>query len=161
MSELNTLVETRQKISIERVRFALIISVIGLVVLIIGAKPEWFGLDRNPAVGFVQISVLLVGLAVICLGGYIGLAALWGGHEKSIAADIGPRLISTGYVISVFSGMADVFGMSAKDNPKVPFFGPWQAAGIEIGMVIIAIGMLLIIPYQHLKKKQEASDTKG
>ncbi len=136
----------------ERVRFGLFISALGLVALILGAKPEWFGLDRSPVIGFVQTSVILVGLAFICLGGYIGLAALWGGQEKSIIADIGLRLISTGYVISVFSGMADVFGMSAKDNPKIPFFGPWQAAGMEIGMLVIAAGILMIIPYHIFRK---------
>jgi hypothetical protein len=136
----------------ERVRFGLLLAIIGLIVLIIGAKPEWFSLSVLPVVGFVQVTVLLVGLAFICIGGYTGLAALWGGQEKSIAADIGSRLISTGYVISVFSGLADVFGMSIKDNPKLPFFGPWQAAGVTVGMITIAIGILLMIPYQHLKK---------
>ena len=152
MNEQNTPVETKHNIAGDRARFGLFTSIIGLVIFAIGAKPEWFTLSLTPTVGFVQITVFLIGLAIICLGGYVGLAALWGGQEKSIAADIGSRLIGTGYVISVFSGLADVFGMSAKDNPKIPFFGPWQAAGVEIGMIIIAIGVLLIIPYQHLKK---------
>ncbi len=144
-----------RKISIagDRVRFGLFASLLGLVIFIVGAKPEWFGLSLTPIVGFIQITGVLVGLAFICIGGYIGLAALWGGQEKSIAADIGSRLISTGYVISVFSGLADVFGMSVQDNPKVPFFGPWQAAGMGAGMLIIAIGVLLLIPYQYLKKQ--------
>ena len=152
MNEQNTPVETNHIIAGDRVRFGLFTSIIGLVILVVGAKPEWFGLSLTPIVGFVQITVFLIGLAIICLGGYVGLAALWGGQEKSIAADIGSRFISTGYVISVFSGLADVFGMSVKDNPKLPFFGPWQAAGVEIGMLIIAIGVLLIIPYRHSKK---------
>jgi hypothetical protein len=152
MSEPTPPIETKWNISGERVRIGVLTSITGMIIFILGAKPEWFGLSRTPVVGFVQITVLLIGLAIICLGGYIGLAALWGGQEKSIAADIGSRLIGTGYVISVFSGLADVFGMSARDIAKVPFFGPWQAAGVEIGMIIIAIGVLLIIPYQHLKK---------
>jgi hypothetical protein len=135
-----------------RVRFGLFASTIGLLIFIVGAKPEWFALSLNPTVGFVQITVFLIGLAILGLGGYIGLAALWGEQEKSIAADIGSRFICTGYVISVFSGLGDIFGISAKDSPKMPFFGPWQAAGLEIGMLIIAIGLLLLIPYQHLKK---------
>jgi hypothetical protein len=155
MNEQNPPFETKHNISGDRVRFGLFTSIIGLIIFIIGAKPEWFDLSLTPIVGFVQITVFLIGLAIICLGGYVGLAALWGGQEKSIAADIGSRLISTGYVISVFSGLADVFGMSVKDNPKIPFFGPWQAAGVEIGMLIIAIGVLLIIPYQHLKNNRK------
>jgi hypothetical protein len=152
MNEQNLSTENNLNIPGDRVRFGLFLSILGLIVFILGAKPEWFNLSALPVVGFVQVTVLLVGLAVICIGGYIGLAALWGRQEKSIAADIGSRLISTGYVISVFSGLADVFGMSIKDNPKLPFFGPWQAAGVTVGMITIAIGILLFIPYQHLKK---------
>jgi hypothetical protein len=152
MNEQNAPVETNHRIAGDRVRFGLLTSITGLIIFIVGAKPEWVGLSLTPVVGFVQITVLLVGLAFICIGGYFGLAALWGGQEKSIAADIGSRLISTGYVISVFSGLADVFGMSPSDNAKIPFFGPWQAAGMGIGILIIAIGILLFIPYKHLKK---------
>jgi len=143
---------TPRKFAGDRVRFGMFITVAGMVVFLIGAKPEWFGLDRSPVVGFIQTTVFLIGLGITCLGGYIGLAALWAGQEKSIVADIGLRLISTGYVISVFSGMADVFGMTLQKNPKVPFFGPWQAAGVELGMVIIAAGVLMLIPYHNLKK---------
>ncbi len=152
MNDNNLPSDTALNIAGDRVRLGLFLGILGLVIFLIGAKPEWFGLSLSPIVGFVQVTVFLVGLAMLCIGGYIGLAALWGGQEKSIAADIGSRLISTGYVISVFSGLADVFGMSVKDNPKLPFFGPWQAAGVGTGMLIIAIGVLLIIPYHHLKK---------
>ena len=152
MNEPNITNASNYNIAGDRVRLGLLSSIVGLVIFIVGAKPEWFGLSLTPIVGFVQITVFLIGLAIICLGGYVGLAALWGGQEKSIAADIGSRLISTGYVISVFSGLADVFGMSAKDVSKLPFFGPWQAAGVEIGMLTIVIGVLLIIPYKHLQK---------
>ena len=136
----------------ERVRAGLVVNFIGLFILVFSAKPEWFGLDRSPVVGFVQITIFLIGLAFLCLGGYISLAALWNGEEKSITADIGIRLISTGYVIALFSGMADVFGMTVQQTVKQPFFGPWQEAGMEIGMLIIAMGVLMIIPYKHLGK---------
>lgn len=139
-------------VAIERVRAGIVVSIAGLLILMFGSKPEWIGMDRSPVVGFVQITVILIGLAILCLGGNIGLAALWGRQQKSIVADIGLRLISTGYVVAVFSGMADVFGMSVQENVKVPFFGPWQAAGLELGMLIIAAGILMLIPYRHLSK---------
>jgi len=131
-----------------RIRISLIVTLLGLFVFIVGAKPEWLNLDRSPVVGFVQIAVFLVGLAIICLGGYIGLLALWGKSQKTIAADIGIRLVSTGYVIAAFTGMADVFGMGAHPLPGTPFFGPLQATGVVIGEIIIAVGFLLIIPYK-------------
>ena len=141
-----------KRISVERVRLGIVTSCFGLLMMTLGAKPEFFSLDRSPVVGFVQIIVFLIGLAIICLGGYIGLAALWGQEEKSISADIGIRLVSTGFVIALFSGMADVFGMTVQQSDKLPFFGPWQAAGMELGVAIIAVGILMMIPYQQFGK---------
>ena len=131
-----------------RIRTGLFITLTGFFIFIVGAKPDWLGWDRSPVVGFVQIAVFLVGLAIICLGGYIGLLALWGGGQRSIAADIGLRLVSTGYVISVFAGMADVFGMGTHPLPNVPYFGPVQATGVVLGEIVIAVGFFLLIPYK-------------
>jgi hypothetical protein len=130
-----------------RLRTALAVVLIGLFVFVVGAKPNWFGWDRSPVVGFVQITVFLFGLAIICLGGYFGLLALWDGSPRTILADIGMRLVGTGLVIAVFSGMADVFGMGSQPLPEVPYFGPWQATGVLIGQVVIALGFLMMMPY--------------
>ena len=96
--------EPALRISYLRVRFSLICVGIGLLIFVIGAKPDWFGWNRVSVVGFVQIVVFLAGLGLICIGGYVGISALWGREQRSILADIGSRLIGTGYVISVFAG---------------------------------------------------------
>lgn len=138
-----------------RIRCGLSLVLLGLLVFLIGARPSLFGLDRSPVVGFVQISVFLVGLAIMCIGGYITVMAFWRNGNRTIPADIGSRLVATGYVVAVFSGMADVFGFGTQLRPRVPFFGPWQAIGVQIGEALIAIGFLLLIPYQLQKKTQE------
>ena len=135
-----------------RVRFGLIVTLFGLFVFLVGTQPAWFGLQRSTTVGFVKISVFLVGLAIICLGGYTSLWGLWKGMERSIAADIGLRMVATGYVIAVFSGMADVFGMGSQPAPQVPYFGPIQALGVLLGEILIALGFLLLIPYRTFTK---------
>jgi hypothetical protein len=137
-----------------RIRMSLILSFLGLFIFIIGAKPNWLGWDRSVVVGFVQIAVFLVGLGIICLGGYLGLITLWRGHQRSIAADIGSRLVGTGYVVAVFAGMADVFGMGSQPLPQVPYFGPWQSSGVLIGQAIIAVGFVLLIPFQLPSTKE-------
>ncbi|NWG34561.1 MAG: hypothetical protein HXY42_08980 [Chloroflexi bacterium] len=141
------------RISYLRVRFSLLVVFFGSFVLTVGAKPNWFGWDRSPVVGFIQIAVFLIGLALICLGGYVGLIALWGREPRSIVADIGMRMVGTGYVVAVFTGMADVFGLGSHLLPMTPYFGPWQSGGVVIGQVVIALGFLMMIPYHSYFKK--------
>jgi hypothetical protein len=146
-------VEPAFRISYLRVRFSLICVAIGLLIFVIGAKPNWFGWNRVDVVGFVQIVIFLVGLGLICIGGFIGISALWGKEQRSILADFGSRLIGTGYVITVFAGLADVFGMGAQTLPDTPFFGPLQASGVLIGQIMIALGFLMFIPYRFSAKR--------
>lgn len=136
-----------------RIRTGLTVTLVGLLIFLVGARPSIFGLDRSPVIGFVQIAVFLIGLALICIGGYLSMMALWKKQQPSIAADIGLRLVCTGYVIAVFAGMADIFGVGSHPLPGLPFFGQWQARGVEVGQAIIAIGFLMLIPFKRSKEK--------
>jgi len=154
---MNGSTEPAFRVSYLRIRFSLLSVFTGLFILVVGAKPDWFNVDRSPIVGFIQIAVFLIGLAMICTGGFVGLHALWGKEQKSILADFGSRLVGTGYVISVFTGMADVFGWGSQPLPMVPYFGPWQARGVLIGQAVIAIGLLMMVPYRLHEKPPEPS----
>jgi len=136
--------------SLARIRIGLILTLFGFALFLLGARPSIFHLDRSPVIGFVQIAVFLVGLGIICIGGYISMMALWRNQPPSIAADFGLRFVSTGYVVAVFAGMADVFGFGSHPLPGVPYFGPWQASGVVIGEMLVAFGLLLLIPYRFL-----------
>lgn len=142
-----------------RVRNGITLTIAGYLVFLLGARPGLFGLDRSRVIGFVQISVFLVGLGMIVLGSYITLNIFWPHHKKTIAADIGSRLMSTGYVVCFFTAMADLFGLGSHPLPDV-FFGPLQANGMAIGMVTIAIGSLLLIRYKR-PELAAASGTDG
>ncbi|HZU86823.1 MAG TPA: hypothetical protein VFF78_05040 [Anaerolineaceae bacterium] len=134
-----------------RVRIGLGLTLLGFLIFLVGARPEVFGLDRSPVIGFVQIAVFLVGLASMCIGGFVSIMALWKQQTPSIAADIGQRMVATGYVVAVFAGMADVFGFGSHTLPNIPVFGAWQSRGVEIGLGLIALGFLLMIPYARKK----------
>ena len=140
-----------------RIQLGLGLTLIGFLVFLVGARPEVFNLDRSPVIGFVQIAVFVVGLAILLIGGYLSLMALWKGQQISIAADIGQRLVATGYVVAVFAGMADVFGLGSHIFPKIPFFGIWQQLGVMFGQALIAIGFLLMIPW-NLSHKRASTD---
>jgi hypothetical protein len=131
-----------------RVRFGLTLAIIGYLIFLLGARPGIFGLDRSRVIGFVQITVFLVGLAAICLGSYLTLNSFWPRGATSLLADFGSRVISTGYVICVFTALADVFGFGSHPLPNV-FFGPYQARGVEVGMFVIAVGMIMLIRFDR------------
>lgn len=136
-----------------RVQLGLLVAIFGFFLFLLGARPSLFGLDRSRVIGFVQISVFLVGLGLISFGSYLTLNALWPEGKKTIAADIGARLISTGYVICIFTAMADIFGLGSHHLPDV-FFGPLQAQGMAIGMATIGLGFMLLIRYKRPEKKK-------
>ena len=133
-----------------KIRVGVLLTMIGFGAFLLGADPDLFGLDRSPVVGFAQTVTFSAGLALICLGGFISLRASQDPErEQTIAQDIGLRLVATGYLIALISAMADVFGFGTQTWPVAPFFGPWQAAGVLIGEIIISIGFLLYIPFTN------------
>jgi hypothetical protein len=131
-----------------RIRLGMILMLVGFIIFLIGAAPDLFGLDRSPVIGFVQIAVFLLGLAIICLGGYVCMNGLWNNQPKTILADVGLRLVSTGFVIAVVSGMADIFGFGTQLSPEIPYYGPWQAIGVLFGEVVIIVGFICQIPFR-------------
>jgi hypothetical protein len=132
-----------------RKRIGLAFTIGGFLVFLLGAEPALFSMNRSPVTGLIQIFVFLIGLALMSVGGYISLASLWNGYPKSIAADIGLRLVSTGYVIAVGCGMADVFGFGSQTVARLAIFGIWQEIGVLIGEVVIALGFALMIPFRR------------
>ena len=135
-----------------RKRLGVGIALLGLLVYLLGAEPGLFGLDGSPVIGFLQIIVLLVGLAIICLGGFFIVDALWHTRAKTIAADIGLRIMATGFVIALATGTADLIGLGTRPLPNIPFFGYWQARGVLLGQIVIFIGFALMLPYGRWRK---------
>lgn len=130
-------------------RLGLTLTGLGIVVFLVGAVPNWFGLDISQAVGFVQVGVFSGGLLLICLGGTFALNSLWPSHWRSIFADIGLRVAWTGWVFAISAALADVFGLGTRPlTTSYTFFGPWQALGVMIGEGIMFLGFLMMVPYQ-------------
>ena len=131
-----------------RLNFSLALCLGGFFIFLLGADPGLFGLDRSSLIGFVQTATFSTGLALLCLGGFISLKICQRADQtQSLAQDIGIRLVATGYLVALISGMADVFGFGTQAFPAPPFFGPTQAVGVVIGEFIIAVGFLLYMPF--------------
>src|SRR3990172_13219117 len=136
-----------------RKRVGIVILLIGTLVFLLGTSPQLFGLDRSPVVGFVQIGVFILGLGLITGGGYMTMESLWRDTPKLIITDIGGRLVGTGDVIALASGMAGVFGLGTRPLPSVPFFGYWQGRGVLIGEIVIAVGLAMMAPFWARRKE--------
>ncbi|NLF51528.1 MAG: hypothetical protein GX577_10365 [Leptolinea sp.] len=133
------------------IRVGLILTLLGYLIFLLGARPSIYGqgLDRSSVVGFVQIAVFLLGIGIISIGAYISIKSLWHGEPGTIMYQIGMRLVQTGFVIALFTGMADVFGLGSHPLPN-PFFGPLQSIGVQIGEFFIGLGILMMFPFHRL-----------
>lgn len=148
--------ESPIRYSIRRIRIGLGLTLTGFLVFLVGARPDVFGVDRSPVIGFVQVAVFIVGLAIIAMGGYMSIMALWKDQHINIPADIGQRLVATGYVVAVFAGMADVFGFGSHSFPNLTYFGEWQARGVMLGQALMAFGFLMMIPFWPTQRREPA-----
>ncbi len=113
----------------------------GLLLMILGARPEWFDLSRTPAIGFLQILTFLIGLGFLTFGLYLRLLAAWQANgELPFRADLGMRLAATGYILAAVAALADVLGFGSHADPMKTYFGPWQYTGLVLGLALVALG---------------------
>lgn len=135
-----------------RTQLGLTLGFIGFTVLVFGLKPEVFGLGSNLSVGFAQILAFLLGLGILVWGATIALGSFWPKGKQSLLADFGLRVIATGYLICVFTGLADAFGFGTNPLPDV-FMGGLQRQGVIIGMVVIIIGLVMMTRFDHQRNQ--------
>ena len=137
-----------------QVRAGLTGLMLGFLILLTGLRPDLFGLDRGRYIGFVQIIVILIGIGLMTLSATGVLIAFWNGGPKPLRADFGTRIIATGYVICVFTALADAFGFGTNPLPYV-LLGTLQSRGVMIGIIVICIGLLFLLrPKNYLPKEQ-------
>ena len=127
---------------------------IGLFIFIIGVEPDLIGMNRSPAVGFVQVGIWLAGLALLLVGAYATVRVVRNARPNSLRADIGLRLIATGYVVAAVASMADFIGLGAQQIPNVNF-GPIQVIGLAMGVLVSLIGVLLYWPRRERQPGEE------
>ncbi|NIS80541.1 MAG: hypothetical protein GTO14_10135 [Anaerolineales bacterium] len=118
---------------------------LGLIIFMIGVEPDLIGMDRSPVVGFVQVYVWLIGLAVLLIGAYATVRVVRNNRPTSLRADIGLRLIATGYVVAAAASLADFIGLGAQRMPFV-YFGPIQVIGLATGVFVSLLGVILYWP---------------
>lgn len=140
-----------------KVRAGLILSLFGFSVFFLGLRPDFFGLDRGYSVGFLQIIIMLIGIGISTGGALLVLVSRWDNQTLSITADLGTRVVATGFVICIFTSLADAFGFGTNSLTDV-FLGKLQSRGLIIGVLVILTGLLMVLRYPQRKTQQKKSE---
>jgi len=122
------------------------LSLVGLLIFFIGINPGLIGMNRSPAVGFVQVGVWLTGLGILLIGVYAALRVVRNGRQTTLLNDVGLRLAATGYVVAAAASLADFIGIGSH-TIRALTFGKIQVAGLTIGVLFMVIGMVLYWPW--------------
>ncbi len=118
---------------------------VGLFIFIIGVDPDLIRMNRSPTVGFVQMGTWMTGLAFLLLGAFATVRVVRNGRPTSLRANVGIRLIATGYVVSGVGTFADLLGIGSHHLPHL-IFGPLQVAGLAGGVLVSLLGVVLYWP---------------
>ena len=139
---------------VRRARQWMTVVLLGLLIFIIGVEPDLIGMDRSPVVGFVQIGTWLAGLAILLLASYATVRVVRNGRPTSLRADIGLRLLATGYVVAAAASLADFIGLGAQRLPNITF-GPVQVIGLVTGVILSLVGLILYWPRESSEPSAE------
>ena len=143
------------RLQVRLARIWMTVMLFGLLIFMIGIQPDLIGMNRSVTVGFVQIGVWLTGLAILLLAAYSTVRVVRNGKPNSLRADIGIRLIATGYVVAAVGSLADFIGVGAHRMPLI-YFGHVQVIGLVTGVLLSMLGVILYMP-RRKKKKTEGS----
>lgn len=136
-------------------RLWMTVVLIGLLIFIVGIQPDLIGMNRSVTVGFVQIGVWLTGLAILLLAAYATVRVVRNGKTNSLRADIGIRLIATGYVVAAVGSLADFIGVGAHRMPVI-YFGHIQVIGLVMGILLSMLGVILYMPRTKKLETEES-----
>jgi len=135
-------------------RFA-VLAIVGIVAFIIGIDPDLIGMNITPVVGLAQMSLWLAGLALVLIGGYAAVRIVRNGRPSSLRAEIGTRLMATGFVFAAVASMADYMGIGTQRFPNLSF-GNVQVFGLVFGIVVSLIGLVLYWPRDQDSESEDS-----
>lgn len=123
----------------------MVLFLLGTLVFVVGTSPGLVGMDRSRVIGFIQMGIWLSGLGLALLGAFLAVRVVRNGRPMSLRAEIGTRLIATGYVVSATATLADFLSIGSHRLPWV-YFGPLQVGGLVVGVIVSLLGLALYWP---------------
>jgi len=127
----------------------------GFFIFAIGVDPDLIGMNRSPIIGFVQMGVWMTGLTILLIAATATVRVVRNGRSHSLRADVGLRLIATGYVVAATASFADFLSIGSHQMPQV-YFGEVQVMGLALGVLTSLIGIVFYWP-RKARKEQAAA----
>lgn len=125
-------------------QFGVFTSVTGAVATFMALFPSAMLSSLTPGIGLGQILLALFGLSLLVAGAYVFVYATWlRGRPQTLSQSIGIRMGLTGLTFAVAASLADVFGFGSHSLAGGFTFGEVQAAGMAIGFLIAALGVVI------------------
>ena len=131
------------------------VVLLGFFMFAIGVDPDLIGMNRSPIIGFVQMGVWMTGLTILLLGATATVRVVRNGKPHSLRADVGVRLIATGYVVAATASYADFLSIGSHQMPQV-YFGEVQVMGLALGVITSLMGVVLYWPAKPRKEQSSA-----
>lgn len=122
------------------------IGALGVVLALMGLFPGMTGVEPTAGIGIVQVSMLLIGYALLTIGAIIYVKfTFYLQVSANLWQQIGIRLAMTGLLFASLAGMADIlgFGSHVRGEGGDIFFGQWQAVGLLASFGLSSLGVLL------------------
>ena len=122
------------------------IGAMGIMLAMMGLFPGITGVRDTPAIGVVQVALLLIGESLLMLGAitYVKFT-FYLGVPSNLAQQIGIRLALTGLLFASLAGLSDIlgFGSHLRTETTDIFFGQLQAFGTLASFALSAVGVLI------------------
>jgi hypothetical protein len=122
------------------------LGLLGVMLTLMGLFPGVTGIEPTDTIGIIQIVTILVGLALLILGGLIFVKfTFYARKSATLAQQIAIRLALTGIVFATISGLADVmgFGSNLSELGSEILLGPLQAVGLLSSFLLASVGVLM------------------
>ncbi|MCA9884442.1 MAG: hypothetical protein KC708_15785 [Anaerolineae bacterium] len=122
------------------------IGAMGIMLAMMGLFPGITGVRDTPAIGVVQVALLLMGESLLMFGAitYVKFT-FYLGVRSNLAQQVGLRLALTGLLFASLAGLSDIlgFGSHLRTETTDIFFGQLQAFGTLASISLSAVGVLI------------------
>jgi len=141
------------------------LGALGVIFCFMGLFPGITGARTTIGIGLVQVSMLVLGYALIILGALNYLKfTFYLGVPSTLSQQVGVRLALSGLLFAGLAGLADIFGFGSHIRSDVTdiYLGQLQLLGILASFALSSLGVLVYaLAAAHLARNAPAELLRG